>query len=265
MGKEGSEQGVAGVPRLEIIGVTGLPEIAAGTRLGQGISDACAAQGTPVLNGDVLVVTQKIVSKAEGRLVRLSSVAPSPLAISFAETSGRDPRLVELVLRESRSIVRMEPERGVIITETLHGFVCANSGIDASNVPGDDFVALLPEDSDASAQRILEEIVGTSSLTGVAVVVSDTFGRAWREGHVDFAIGAAGIAPLRDYRGIPDAVGKMMTVTQIADIDELAASAELVMGKTANIPSAIVRGHRFSGGEAGYKPLIRPRTNDLFR
>ena len=265
MGTEADEQDVTGVPRLEMIGVTGLPEIAVGARLGHAIANACTAQGTPIMNCDVLVVTQKIVSKAEGRLVRLSSVYPSPLAISFSETSGRDPRLVELVLRESRSIVRMEPKRGVIITETLHGFVCANAGIDTSNVPGDDFVALLPEDSDASARGILEEIVGTSELTGVAVVVSDTFGRAWREGHVDFAIGAAGIAPLRDYRGIPDAVGKMMTVTQIADIDELAAAAELVMGKTANIPAAIVRGHRFSGGEDGDKPLIRPRANDLFR
>ena len=258
-----SEQGA--IPRLEIIGVTGLPEIAAGTRLGQAVVDACVSQGTPIANGDVLVVTQKIVSKAEGRLVRLSSIEPSPLATSFAEASGRDPRLVELVLRESRSIVRMDPERGLMITETFHGFVCANAGIDASNVPGDDCVTLLPEDPDASARRILGEVEGASSRTGIAVVVSDTFGRAWREGQVNFAIGAAGIAPLRDYRGEPDAVGKMMTVTQIADIDELAASGELVMGKTAEVPVAIVRGHRFSPGEDGYRPLIRPRASDLFR
>jgi coenzyme F420-0:L-glutamate ligase/coenzyme F420-1:gamma-L-glutamate ligase len=258
-------KGPDATPRLEIIGVTGLPEISAGARLGQDIADACVSQGTPIADGDVLVVTQKIVSKAEGRTVRLSLIEPSPLATSFAETSGRDPRLVELVLRESRSIVRMDPERGVMITETHHGFVCANAGIDASNVPGDDYVTLLPEDSDASARRILDEVVEATSRTGVAVVVSDTFGRAWREGQVNFAIGAAGIAPFRDYRGEPDAVGKMMTVTQIADIDELAASGELVMGKTAEVPVAIVRGHRFSRGEDGYRPLLRPRASDLFR
>ena len=263
MGTDAREQSAA--PRIEIIGVTGLPEIAVGARLGQAIADACVSQHTPIANGDVLVVTQKIVSKAEGRTVRLSSIEPSALATSFAEASGRDPRLVELVLRESRSIVRMDPERGVMITETHHGFVCANAGIDASNVPGDDNVTLLPKDPDASARRILDEVVEASSRTGVAVVVSDTFGRAWREGQVNFAIGAAGIAPFRDYRGEPDAVGKMMTVTQIADIDELAASGELVMGKTAQVPVAIIRGHRFSRGEDGYRPLIRPRANDLFR
>ncbi len=260
-----SKQCVTEVPRLEIFGVTGLPEIANDTRLGQVIVEACVMQSTPIADGDILVVTQKIVSKTEGRLVRLSSVDPSPLAKNFAEVSGHDSRLVELVLRESRSIVRMDPERGIMITETHHGFVCANSGIDASNIPGDDFVSLLPEDPDASAQRILGEVVETSSQTDVAVIVSDTFGRAWREGQVNFAIGATGIAPLRDYRGLSDSVGKMMAVTQIADIDELAASAELVMGKTTNIPVAIVRGHHFSREENGYGPLIRPRVFDLFR
>ncbi len=214
---------------------------------------------------DVVVVTQKIVSKAEGRVVSLSGVEPTRSALDFAAASGRDPRLIELILSESRSIVRTDPARGILITETRHGFVCANAGIDASNVPGDEMVSLLPEDPDRSARRILDELRDAAAGVDAAVVISDTFGRAWREGHVNFAIGMARIEPFKDYRGTADAVGKVMGVTRIADVDELAAAAELVMAKKTGIPVALIRGHRFTQGDQGYAALVRPRSGDLFR
>ncbi len=251
-------------PELQIIGVAGISEVQPDDDLGPMIVAAADAQGTPIRTGDVLVVTQKIVSKAEGRLVDLDTVEPSGRAIELATPSRRDPRVVELVLRESRSIVRTDLDRGVIITETHHGFVCANAGIDASNVPGDDFVALLPKDPDRSAasiRRHVEDAVGGA----VAVIISDTFGRAWREGHVNFAIGVAGMAPIRDYRGSVDAVGKELKVTQIAEVDELACATELVMAKADQIPVAIVRGHRFTPEPGSFGPLIRDPSTDLFR
>lgn len=255
----------SGIPRIEVIGVTGLPEVRPGARLGEAIAAACASQRTPLEDGDVLVVTQKIVSKAENMVVSLSTVEPSPFAERFAAECGRDPRLIELVLRENRAIVRMDPDRGILITETRHGFVCANAGIDASNVPGDDMVSLLPADPDESARRILGELREAAPGIEAAVVISDTFGRAWREGHVNFAIGVAGMEPFRDYRGSQDAVGKTLGVTRIAEVDEMAAAAELVMAKARSIPAAIVRGHRFTRGGGGSGELIRPRSSDLFR
>ena len=257
--------GVPGnVPSIQIIGVTGVPEIRPGDRLGEIISTAARTQGTPLQTSDILVVTQKVVSKAEGRTVDLATVKPSPRAHQLAAPSGRDPRVVELVLRESRSIVRTDLGRGILITETRHGFVCANAGIDASNVPGADTVALLPEDPDRSARAIASEIAASSGPT-VAVIVSDTFGRAWREGHVDLAIGVAGIDPFRDYRGTPDAQGMVLKVTSIAAADELAAAAEMVTGKVAQVPAAIVRGYPYNRGAGGVSGLIRPAETDLFR
>ena len=254
----------ANVPSIQIIGVTGIPEIRRGDRLGEIISNATRTQGTPLQTGDILVVTQKVVSKAEGRTVDLATVDPSPRAYQLAAPSGRDPRVVELVLRESRSIVRADLDRGILIVETSHGFVCANAGIDASNVPGADTVALLPEDPDSSARTIAAEIAASGG-TDVAVIVSDTFGRAWREGHVDFAIGVAGIGPFRDYRGTTDAHGMVLKVTSIAAVDELAAAAEMVTGKAAQIPAAIVRGYPYDPDPGGVSGLIRPAETDLFR
>ncbi|MCI0438726.1 MAG: coenzyme F420-0:L-glutamate ligase [Chloroflexi bacterium] len=251
-------------PRIEVIGITGLPEIKPGHQLGEMIVDAARAQGTPLAHGDALVVTQKIVSKAEGRVVDLTAVEPSEFARQLAESSGKDARLVELVLRESRAIVRMDLGRGIIITETKHGFVCANSGIDTSNVPGETMVALLPNDPDASARRIREEVRRAAGVT-VAVIISDTFGRAWREGHANFAIGAAGINPLKDYKGTPDATGYILKVTNIAVADELAAAAELVTAKAINVPVAIVRGYEYATEPDGAKLLVRDRAKDLFR
>ena len=199
-------------------------------------------------------------------LVDLNTIRPSAFAVEFASHSGKDARLVELVLRESRSVVRMDAERGIMITETKHGFVCANSGIDSSNVFGDDNVCLLPVDPDASAAAIRTRVRESTDGLGVPVIVSDTFGRAWREGHGNFAIGVSGMDPLRDYRGETDASGKVLKVTNIAVADELAGAAELVMAKVINVPVAIVRGYAYSCVDgASITSLLRERSRDLFR
>lgn len=242
-----------------------MPEVVSGDQVGHIISDAVQAQGTPIEDGDVLIVTQKIVSKAEGRVIDLRSVEPSYFARQLADESGKDPRLIELVLRESRSIVRMDVDRGIIITETKHGFVCANAGIDTSNVPGDSLVALLPEDPDESARRIREQLRDTMLGASVAVIISDTFGRAWREGHVNFAIGVAGISPLKDYKGTPDAYGRILKVTNIAIADEMASAAELVTAKAINVPAAIVRGYEYAQEPDSIRHVVRERSRDLFR
>jgi coenzyme F420-0:L-glutamate ligase/coenzyme F420-1:gamma-L-glutamate ligase len=249
------------VPELRIIGIPGLPEVAAGDDLPSLIARAARGAGIEISDGDILVVAQKVVSKAEGRTVRLSSIEPSQLAREWAEAYDKDARVIEVVLRESRRIVRME--RGVMICETHHGFVCANAGVDASNV-ADDAVTLLPTDSDASARRIralLEASLGVS----VAVIISDTFGRPWREGIANVAIGVAGIAPLIDYRGRSDSHGRPLRVTVIAVADELASAAELVTQKSAGVPVAIIRGFDYTAREASAGELIRPPENDLFR
>ena len=251
-------------PRIEITGVTGLPEIAPGARLGELVAAACRDQGTPLQAGDIAVVTQKAVSKAEGRLVDLGGVSPSRFAVEFARQSGKDPRVVEVVLGESRSIVRSDAERGILITETHHGFICANAGVDSSNVPGEDIVSLLPEDPDRSARDVREQI---ARATGVdtPVIITDTFGRPWREGQVNFAVGVSGMEVSRDYRGEADASGKVMAVTNIAEVDEIAAAAELVMGKVDAVPAAIVRGHPYRVGDGVAGALLRSRSTDLFR
>ena len=256
--------GEATPPRIEVIGITGIPEVRAGDELGPMIAAAASDGGAPIEPGDVVVVTQKIVSKAEGRLVNLEDVSPSPFAVQLSAESGRDPRLVELVLRESRSIVRVDTARGILITETRHGLVCANAGIDSSNVPGDDIVSLLPEDPDRSAREIRADIAAAAAVD-VAVIVSDTFGRPWREGHVDFAIGVDGMDPFLDYRGTDDAHGNVLHVTRIALADELSAAAEVVMGKALGIPAAIVRGVQYRTGDGGSATLLRDRSTDLFR
>ena len=247
------------------IGIAGLPEMSVGCDLAEMILNATEAQGTPFETGDIVVVTQKVVSKAEGRTVELSAVEPSDFAREFALRAGRDARLVELVLRESTGIVRMDRERGILITETRHGFVCANSGIDSSNVVGDDTVTLLPEDPDRSARRLMERLKSKSELKELAVIVTDTFGRAWREGHVNFAIGVAGMDPFMDYRGQEDAQSKVMAVTRIAVADEVAAASELVMGKVDQVPAAIARGIRYVPGDGSASELVRERSHDLFR
>lgn len=237
-----------------MIPVEGMPEVREGDRVGELIAERVELQ-----EGDVVVISQKIVSKAEGRVVRLDSVTPSARARELAERLGKEPELVELVLSESREVLR---EERVLITETKHGFVCANAGIDSSNLPEDGTVCLLPEDPDASARRIRAE------LGGVAVVVSDSFGRAWRVGQAEVAIGCAGLQPLDDWRGRQDASGRELSATVIAIADEVAAAADLVRGKDEGVPVVVVRGlGRYIVAEdgPGAAALRRPPGEDLFR
>jgi coenzyme F420-0:L-glutamate ligase/coenzyme F420-1:gamma-L-glutamate ligase len=243
------------------IPVQGLPEIGEGDELG-----ALIAAAVTIEDGDVVVVSQKVVSKAEGRVRRLSSVIPGGEARRLAAATGKEPALVELILEESSGVLRAE--RGVLITETRHGFVCANAGIDASNLPEDNTACLLPEDPDASARRIRAEIGAATAGTAPAVIVADSFGRAWRLGQVEVAIGCAGIAPLDDWRGRRDAAGRELAATAIAVADEAAAAADLVRDKASRVPAAIVRGlDRFVTADdgPGATALRRPRDQDLFR
>ncbi len=246
---------------IQVTGIEGMPEVRAGDDLAALISDAASRQQLPILGGDILVVTQKIVSKAEGCVVSLEGVQPSELASAWAREFGRDPRHIEVVLRESRRIVRME--RGIIVSETRHGFRCANAGVDASNVPDRGAVSMLPRDPDASARRIRDGLA-TRLHVDVAVVMSDTFGRPWREGATNVAVGVAGLSPLRDYRGSKDAYGHPLNTTVIAVADEIAAAAELVMNKTTGVPVALVRGYRYERGDEGARALVRRPENDLF-
>ena len=244
---------------VEVLALEGFPEVRPGDDLNRMISGALAKD---LRAGDVLVVTHKIVSKAEGRLVDLRTVEPSALAKDYATRFGRDPRHVEVVLRESRRIVRMD--RGIVISETHHGFVCANAGVDASNIPGDDTVCLLPVDPDASATRLRNALAKHPGFE-VAVVISDSFGRAWRHGITDVAIGVAGMDPVADYRGKRDPYGYPMEASVLAVADELAAAAELVMGKTDGIPLAIVRGYSYSPASGSARDLLMPPERDMFR
>jgi coenzyme F420-0:L-glutamate ligase/coenzyme F420-1:gamma-L-glutamate ligase len=252
--------------RVEIIALAAMPEVLPGDDLGAILCDALAATPgvLPLEPGDVLVVTQKVVSKAEGAIVDLRTVTPRPEAVAWAEAWDRDPRQVEVVLRQARRIVRMA--NGVIIVETEHGFVCANAGVDASNVgPGSgDTVTLLPRDPDASAARI-RAAVRERFGGDVAVIVSDSFGRPWRWGIVDVALGVSGLLPLEDLRGSPDADGRVMQSTVRAVADEIASAAELALGKTAGRPVALVRGSNPPLGEGSIRDVIIASENDLFR
>jgi coenzyme F420-0:L-glutamate ligase/coenzyme F420-1:gamma-L-glutamate ligase len=248
-------------PRLTILGVRGIPEIAPADDLGALVVTAAQTQGTPLETGDVLVVSQKVVSKAEGRRLRLDEVTPSAFAREVASSLKKDARLVELILRESRRIVRMD--RGILITETHHGQICANSGVDQSNA-GAGWVTLLPEDPDASARRLLERVRAIAGVD-VAVIIADTFGRPWREGLVNVAIGVAGMRSLRSYLGVPDAHGYMLQATILAAADELASAAELVMGKLDGVPVAMVRGYAYTPAPGSAGELLRDPAQDLFR
>jgi coenzyme F420-0:L-glutamate ligase/coenzyme F420-1:gamma-L-glutamate ligase len=248
-------------PRYEVIGIEGIGEVRPGDDVARIVVEAAARQRTPLVAADVLVLSQKIVSKSEGRLLRLSEITPSLMAETFAAELGRDPRLIEVILRESRRIVRMD--RGVLVTETRHGWVCANAGVDQSNVDAD-MVALLPEDSDRSARGIRETL---RTLVGgdVHVIIADTFGRPWREGLVNIAIGVAGFAPIKSYLGDRDPAGRPLQATILAIADELAGAAEPVMGKLDRIPAALVRGLPLAPSEEGSKALLRDPARDLFR
>ena len=247
--------------RYEVIGIDGIPEIQRGDDLVALIHEGARRQGTPLETGDILVVSQKIVSKTEGRTLRLSEVTPSPRAEALALELGRDPKLTEVILSESRRVIRAG--KGVLVVETHHGWICANAGVDQSNVDADT-ACLLPEDSDRSARALRD---GLRALGGheLAIIIADTFGRPWREGLVNVAIGVAGLQPIKSYLGELDPAGHVLQATILALADELASAAEPIMGKLDRIPVVIIRGLEWERGEEGSRPLIRDPDRDLFR
>jgi coenzyme F420-0:L-glutamate ligase/coenzyme F420-1:gamma-L-glutamate ligase len=248
--------------RVELVALDGIGEVQPGDDLVAIIAEALRGGDIGLREDDILVVTQKIVSKAEGRVVDLATVEPSAMARDWALRWAKDPRQVEVVLRESESIVRMAPG-GLIISRTRHGLVCANAGVDQSNVPGTDHVTLLPDDPDRSARELRD---GLAAALGVApgVIISDSFGRPWRTGIVNVAIGAAGIEPLADLRGDPDAEGRPMRATIIATADQVASAADLAGGKVGRRPVVVVRGLSIAASDAGAASLVMPREQDLF-
>ncbi len=247
--------------RVEIFPVRGIPEVQKGSDIALMVLEATRASGLALEHGDIVVVKQKVVSKAEGRVVELRKVKPGRRASELARTQKKDPRLVEMILQESVRVVRAG--HGVIVTETKQGLVCANSGVDQSNV-GKGFAVLLPTNPDLSAKRIR---IGLEAATNkkLAVIVTDTFGRPWRKGQTDVAIGCSGIKPLVSYKGRTDAFGYELRVTEPAVVDEVAGAAELAVGKLGRIPVAVVRGVEYTRGEAGVRSLIMERSRDLFR
>jgi len=249
--------------RIEIIAVQGLPEVVEGDDLSAMIYDAIRDQGADLEGGDVVVIAQKIVSKSEGAIVDLKTISPSDRAQELAETVKKDPRLVEVILQQSAQIVRTGP--GVLITETIHGLVCANSGVDSSNSAQDDRVIILPPDPDESARGLR---LGLESRSGVqiGIIISDSFGRPWREGSTNVAVGVAGFEPLEDARGQWDDHGRVLRATVVAVADEMASAAQLVMGEFGGVPAAIVRGARITVSDsANAKLLQRSPETDLFR
>ena len=252
---------------ISIIPIRGIPEIAPGYDLVKIVLGALKGEGVSLENGDVLVFAQKIISKAENRIVRLSDVKPSPFALTLSKEVSKDPRLVEVILGETTKIIKMDqrkPEKGRLIVETRGGVISANAGVDASNVSGGDSVTLLPVDSDFSADRLAGGFKKESGAD-VAVIITDTVGRPFREGLVDIAIGCSGIKPLKDYRGREDSKGLLLSATVMAVADEIASAAGLVMEKADSVPVVIVRGYGFEKGGGGAKELIRNPEDDLFR
>ncbi len=246
---------------IRAIPLRGIPDVEVGDSLPEIILAAAAAMNMQLGAGDIVVVKHKIVAKAEGRIVRLDSVKPSPRALATARRNHTDPRTVELALREAKRVVR---DKHVLITETQHGFVCANGGVDVSNVDGGESAVLLPVDPDESAAKIHRKLKKLTALH-IPVIISDSFGRAWRQGLCDVAIGVAGMPPLRDYRGDLDDYGYVLHATEQAIADELAALAGLVSGKDARVPACIIRGYAYPRGRGKARQLVRPADKDLFR
>lgn len=245
-----------------VIPVEGLPEVTPNFSIGKAI-----AGQTPLEDGDIVAISQKIVSKSEGRVVRIGETEPGPEAAGLAARTGKDPRLVQHIIDESRSVIRVDEQRGILITETRHGFICANAGIDQSNTAAEDEAILLPLDPDGSARRIRLEL-GTASPVRTAVLITDSFGRAWRQGQVEVAIGCAGIQPLDDWRGEKDQRGRELSATVIGLADQLAAASDLVRSKTDGVPAVIIRGlgHFVTTEDGpGCAAQLREPADDLFR
>jgi coenzyme F420-0:L-glutamate ligase/coenzyme F420-1:gamma-L-glutamate ligase len=241
--------------KLEFVPIENLPEIRTGMNLSQCLLDAIRESDFEIQARDIIAVSQKIVSKAEGRIVHLSTVQASKHSIALGGRMKKDPRLVEVILSESRRIVRMRGE--VLICETHHGFICANAGVDQSNIEGDGAVSVLPKDPDRSAREL-------ARVLGCGIVITDTFGRVWREGLVDAAIGIARVPPFIDFRGMRDTHGYQLQATVLAAVDSLAAAAGLVMGKTSRTPAVLIRGFPWEGTESGTAMLLRAPDKDLF-
>jgi coenzyme F420-0:L-glutamate ligase/coenzyme F420-1:gamma-L-glutamate ligase len=249
--------------KIEIIPINVSDNIVAGQNITELILKSIRKKKESLKNNDILVVTHKIISKAEGRIIDLSGINPSPHAIRIARLHNKDPRIVHLIMLEANEIVRLK--NGVIVAETKHGFVCANAGIDSSNIgQNENIVALLPENPDYSARKLRREIKALKRKN-VGVIITDTFGRPFREGQVNVAIGVSGLNPVKSYIGQRDAYGKYLRVTEIAIADEIAAAAELVMKKSSRIPAAIVRGLHCRSDKSNILTLLRPKKNDIFR
>lgn len=249
---------------LEVIGLEGMPDVSPGDDLGSLIADALRKSRLELRDGDILVVSQKVVSKAQGCVVRGPDLRPSPLARELSRGTDKTPQHLEVILRNTTRIVRMDRERGIFIMETPHGFVCANAGVDRSNVGEKEVYTALPMDPDGAAASIRKRLEDVFSLH-IAVIVSDTFGRPWRRGQTDIAIGVSGLKPLMDYRGVKDPYGYELKGTMMAVADEVAGAAELVKGKVNRIPVAVVRGTGYEAGEGTIRDLIRSKEEDLFR
>lgn len=248
---------------MQVIPIKILADIRTGDELGPLILDAVAQGGEAILDDDILVVAHKIISKTEGRIVDLRRIKPSRKAAKLGKGHGKDPRLLEVILRESSQILRARS--GIIISETRYGFVCANAGVDQSNTPGKQHVILLPLNPDRSARRLRDSL---AKITGkkIAVIITDTFGRPFRNGQVNVALGSTGLKPIKSYIGAKDMYGRTLRVTEIAVADEIASAAELVMGKIERVPAAIVRGYRFEQSSTSTaRSLIRPKKEDFFR
>ena len=246
---------------IRIVPLPGIPEVERGSSLARLVIEAAARAGVGISHGDVVAVAQKIISKSEGRLAQLEEIEPSTEAIEQARRMNRDPRSLEVILGESKRVVRAT-ER-VLISETRHGWICANAGVDQSNVPAGEVVSLLPLDPDASARRLRAEIEREAKAR-VAVIITDTFGRPWRLGLTNVAIGAAGLQVLKDYREFRDSAGRPLQSTLVAVADELAAASGLAMGKTSRVPAVVIRGYKFEAGESKATEMIRPKEEDLF-
>ena len=247
---------------VRAIPVCGLPEIVSGANIGRLIADQCLINNTLPRDGDLIVVAQKIISKSEDAVVELCHQIPTDEADHLAQIVGKDPRLVQVILNQSKRVVRAV--QGVLIVETHHGFICANAGVDQSNIQGDQLVTTLPVDSDRSAEIIREAFLCRTGRK-VGVVISDTFNRPWREGSINVAIGIAGFDPLKDLRGAKDDFNREMTTSVVSLADEVASMAQLVMGETGRVPAAIVRGVEWNPGDYSKTRLLRPANRDLFR
>jgi len=246
---------------IQLIGLTNIPEIKPGDKLANIVLSSLYQQHISLDAGDILIVAQKIVSKAEGRLVNLQQITPSEKAIVLAQKTGHQPAHMEIILREAAEVLRYET--GVVITRTHHGFICANSGVDASNVPGESTVCLLPIDPDLSANSLREDIAHHTGFN-IPIIICDTFGRPWRQGAINIAIGLSGINPMKDYRGKLDSEHIPLKSTQIAIADELACAAELVMNKLDRVPAVIARGYPIVDNRGSVKNMLRNREDDLF-